>query len=318
MERARVAGKTVIDDASAFVKSNPNTSRLLEFLQQIADLNIALNGDNPVLIERQLAALRLSLGRDPSYTQFQAQRRQDQQNQNARYLADAVIELQAQKLFLISQLTQNPTGPNSAKFLPLVGQINSALATPNLDESKTLIGRIDLAVQEGSLLSSYKAFRKSSEGVEKSVGDRTHVAEAQANDGVATPPLLSLITAKNRFLIEGDLQDIVLIYNAGSSAPHVVKNLRGDIVFQDGRVDACVFNREDDDVLGNVVRSTLAAYPTARTILIGTEPCDAARILSFDIVCNASRRVSASPFGSSFQCCEGFGDEPIQEPRDRH
>ena len=56
------------------------------------------------------------------------------------------------------------------------------------------------------------------------------------------PPSPTLpITEKNRFLIEGDLADVVALYNAGAKAPHVALNLRGEFVFADDRANVCLF-----------------------------------------------------------------------------
>jgi hypothetical protein len=49
-------------------------------------------------------------------------------------------------------------------------------------------------------------------------------------------------TPKNGFLLEGGADDLLILYNDGGRAPSVVKNLRGDLVFETGRTVACQAN----------------------------------------------------------------------------
>lgn len=46
-------------------------------------------------------------------------------------------------------------------------------------------------------------------------------------------------TPKNGFVVQGDLDDIIVLVNDTGKAPSVVKNLRGDFVFESGKTAAC-------------------------------------------------------------------------------
>ncbi|MGA0598440.1 peptidoglycan-binding protein [Enterovirga sp. CN4-39] len=56
------------------------------------------------------------------------------------------------------------------------------------------------------------------------------------DDAVA---LAKATTPKNRFLIEGDPDEIIVLYNDGGRAPSVIKNIKGELVFEMGRTAAC-------------------------------------------------------------------------------
>ena len=68
---------------------------------------------------------------------------------------------------------------------------------------------------------------------------------------------------KNRFLLEGDLADVVALYNAGATAPHVVLNLRGEFVFTDDRANVCLFAAFWGHVIG-ISRSGHASLSTTQ------------------------------------------------------
>ncbi|MDP4022019.1 hypothetical protein Q8W71_05245 [Methylobacterium sp. NEAU 140] len=72
--------------------------------------------------------------------------------------------------------------------------------------------------------------------------------------------LARILTPKSRFLIEGERGDLIVLYNDGGKAPSVVRNLRGELVFDDGRAAACVYHAPLGDVfLNRQIRDRTAA-----------------------------------------------------------
>ncbi len=63
--------------------------------------------------------------------------------------------------------------------------------------------------------------------------------------------LARALTPKSRFLIEGERGDLVVLYNDSGKAPSVVRNLRGELVFEDGRAVACLYHAPLADVFLN-------------------------------------------------------------------
>jgi peptidoglycan hydrolase-like protein with peptidoglycan-binding domain len=47
------------------------------------------------------------------------------------------------------------------------------------------------------------------------------------------------LTANNRFILDGEPNEVLVLYNDTSKAPSLVKNLKGDFVFQGGRTSVC-------------------------------------------------------------------------------
>ncbi|WP_187276037.1 peptidoglycan-binding protein [Methylobacterium sp. WL116] len=72
--------------------------------------------------------------------------------------------------------------------------------------------------------------------------------------------LAHALTPKSRFLIEGERGDLIVLYNDGGKAPSVVRNLRGELVFEDGRAVACLYHAPLGDVfLNRQIRDRSAA-----------------------------------------------------------
>ncbi|WP_289015460.1 peptidoglycan-binding domain-containing protein [uncultured Methylobacterium sp.] len=76
----------------------------------------------------------------------------------------------------------------------------------------------------------------------------------------AAARLTRAVTAKSRFLIEGGRGDLIVLYNDSGKAPSVVRNLRGELVFEDGRGAACLYHAPLSDVfLNRQIRDRSAA-----------------------------------------------------------
>jgi hypothetical protein len=77
----------------------------------------------------------------------------------------------------------------------------------------------------------------------------------------------------NKFLVEGSLQDIILLYNISSTAPHVWRNVRGDVVFQNDTAMMC-FAQPTPDVLMERFAEHLLRDQGIRSLSMTSSPCD--------------------------------------------
>ena len=91
------------------------------------------------------------------------------------------------------------------------------------------------------------------------------------------------ITEKNRFLVEGNLDDVEILYNASPIAPHAAQNLRGDIVFAQNEAIICLFGQNPDG-LALTVKQAISAKADPRQIAVLVEPCNPEHLLGYDIV----------------------------------
>ena len=163
--------------------------------------------------------------------------------------------------------------PKSRNFLPLIKQLDPALDKPSLDQLQQLIGQIDLP-------SAKPISMKRSELHKQNPPSQLHKRrpKARTDQGSSTLPT----TDKNRLLLEGDLNDVIALYNAGANAPHVAFNLRGQFVFADDRANVCLFGNNPDGV-ALIVRSALAPY-LIKTVTGLDQPCDPQKLESYDVI----------------------------------
>ncbi len=304
LARAVSVAKQAIEDASGFVKSSRDDPQLMDHLGRIADLNAALSATDPEVVEGKTSALSTAVSADPAYAAYGAQRSAERQRETARYLGDAVRTLKNQRSFLVGTVAQDPTSPQAARFLSLAKQAEAVLAAPDLDHAQTAMGTIEATIKDAGLRDAYAAASAAAKQV--AVAEAVIAQPAASSTASTTPPpsqpafqssasalpsqspAASLpMTEKDRFLLDGGRDDVVLMVNASPKAPHVYRDLKGDLVFDRDQADVCLFGRGADADLPSVVRSALAPYKLKQMSLPQT-PCDGDRLDSYDVV--ATRR----------------------------
>jgi hypothetical protein len=309
--RSVSAAKQAIADASGFVKSNRDDPQLMDHLGRIAELNAALSASDPEVVESKTSALTTSVSADPAYAAYRAQRAAEHQREVARYLGDAVLTLKSQRSFLVGAVAQDPTSPQATKFLSLAKQADQVLAAPDLDRAQTVMGTIEGAIRDAGLRDAYASASAAAKqvAVAEAVPPQTapslpsapasptpQAPAAQASAGSSTPAVQAAapaqqaslpLTERDRFLLEGGRDDVVLLVNTSAKAPHAYRDLKGDIVFDRDQADVCLFGRGADGDLPDVVRSALAGYKL-KQMSLPQVPCDADKLAGYDVV--ATRR----------------------------
>jgi hypothetical protein len=160
----------------------------------------------------------------------------------------------------------------------LFKQLDPALQRADLNQLQPLVDKIDVAIREDNLESDFVAARKEANN---SPEKNTETAPAVTPNA---PPAVGLpTTEKNRFLVEGDLDDVEILYNANSKAPHIAQNLRGDFVFSQNEARICLFGQNPAGLALTVEQAVLAKADT-RQIAVTVEPCNPEQLLNYDIV----------------------------------
>ncbi len=304
LARAVSAAKQAIADASGFVKTNRDDPQLMDHLGRIAELNAALTASDPEVVESKTGALSTAIAADPAYAAFGAQRAADRQRETARYLGDAVRTLKSQRSFIVGAVTQDPTSPQAAKFLGLAKQADAVLAAPDLDRAQTVMGTIEGAIRDAGLRDAYATASAAAKQVAMAeaavpqpvasaapavapIPGATTLSPPGAAPSAQSPSASLPVTDRDQFLLDGGREDVVLMVNASPKAPHVYRDLKGDIVFDRDQAEVCLFGRGADPELASVVRSALGPYKLKQMSLPQT-PCDGDHLDGYDIV--AARR----------------------------
>ena len=269
-DRAIAVANQILGDAIALTKSYPNNPHMLDFVDQIQMLKGAVEQGEVDLIEKKTAVLLASLRREPKYRDIERDRIAELKRQEAIQLGDQIKLGARQKRFILKYVSQNPASAAAGTLAPLVRQLDQQLQQPVLKELRSMTGNVEIAMRAADLMD---AFRAEPDGLPPDAQPRN---VPNANGDIPR-------TAKNSFLIDGDLDDVVLLYNASPNSPHVSKNLRGDIVFLEGQADACIFHKDADDALRLLVRDALQAYKP-RAVDITRQSCDGDHLPSYDVI----------------------------------
>ena len=252
VEKLAPTAKQLITDASEVLKVDQANPKLLEYVEQISGLNAAMVQGDADAIEKRSMALSTALQREPKYAEIVKARVAEIKRQEAIHLGEAIKLTKRQKRFVLSYIAQNPASPNAATFLPLIRLLDPSLEKPSLPTLQALNEKIDMAIRQSNLQNDFSA--EPSEATDKSV-----IAAAPNFDGPLRGGGMPR-TEKNKFLIDGDLDDLMLLYNGSPQSRHVARNLRGEIVFQDGQADVCIFQKDADDLLRLAIRDAVRAF----------------------------------------------------------
>ncbi len=273
LAKDQTGARRLVDEASAFLKylREVNSPTTLSLAEGIASVSGALHSDDPDKLEAAITALSSAVQADKDYPTFRQQEETRKAEENARQLADAILRVRQQKCFLLSYIAENPTGAASASFVDEAKAVDGLLSgAAEINEVRLLSAKIDASIAQSNLRDRAAASMSSCKNA-------TMPADQESQAKLPTTP-------RNEFLLKGDLADIVLLYNASQKAPHVAKNLRGDVVFANQAAIACLYQRTADDELLISLRSSLEdQYHVGRPQLDG-KPCAPEQLLDYDVI----------------------------------
>jgi len=151
-------------------------------------------------------------------------------------------------------------------FAGYAKELNPALQKADFDKLQPLVDKVDLAIREANLEPAFIA----------TVKDPSKPAPKPG------PPEPLPVTPEDRFLVEGNLDDVEIVYNASAVAPHVAQNLRGDFVFAQGQARVCLFGQNPDE-LAFIVEQTISIKAEPKHVAVSVEPCNPEQLLTYDI-----------------------------------
>ncbi len=98
-----------------------------------------------------------------------------------------------------------------------------------------------------------------------------------------TPEYTIAQTPLNAFLLNGNGDERIALYNALSSAPSIIRNLVGDFAFEKETAKVCLVPADQDPSLARAIRQELANLDAER-VDISRSPCSADRLLNYDVM----------------------------------
>jgi hypothetical protein len=277
-DRAFAAAKRQLNDSAGFIKKYPHSPNLLDYIDRMAALSASQKAGDPDDIERKSADLADAFSHDKDYQQYEVDLKDARTKEEAQFLIDTIHRGQQERDFILGYVAQNPLADAASVLAVLVKQLNPALEHGHLAELQPIVERIDTTIREANLESTFIAAENVANNTTE---DKTVETRPPTESAMLTSPLPT--TDKKRFLVEGNLDDVEILYNASSKSPHVAQNLRGDFVFSQNQARVCLFGHGPDG-LAPTAKQVILEKADRREITVGVQPCDPEMLLSYDVI----------------------------------
>jgi hypothetical protein len=152
----------------------------------------------------------------------------------------------AQNIFYIDSYVKSNLGDSkTTSLIKLREQIEDSLKKPSTEEIDKANSALQAYLKENDLVNSYGLIVRNFTNAPTSPAEPKSLRERLG------------VGPKSPFLIDGPADDIILLYNSSPSAPDVWKNVRGDILFQNGAAALCFSQTNPDAALGRYVERLL-------------------------------------------------------------
>ena len=220
-----------LNDVSQFLKENPKTKNLGEIAKTAVTMKSAIGAQDLLVArngKRQLEALFKDV---PAFTDYLKRLSAERQVQIDRKVAEAAVETNKNIFFIDSYVTANLLSPHTTDLGQLKDLLAKALQENNLKGLNSANSGFLKFIEKQKLSAEYQsallAFAEAN--TPKSAEDPNSKSALAKKLGV---------TERSQFIIDGDNDDIVVIYNSLSG--RFVKSLKGDLVFKSKTMKLCV------------------------------------------------------------------------------
>ena len=196
----------------------------------------------------------------PGFNDFEKQQQAERNREEARHLAEVRIQAKENEFFIDDYLQGHLGDSTTQSLLSLRAQIEDALKSNTIEQIAKAKGSVALHVKNNGLTEAYAASAKK-------------FAKPEPVPIHTPGTIRDSLTEKSKFLLDGPADEIVLLYNASSTAPKVWKNVRGDVVFQDDAASLCFAQSAVELGVARYIDHYLGDHG-ARKIASGSPPCD--------------------------------------------
>ncbi|MDR3413470.1 MAG: hypothetical protein P4L87_21365 [Formivibrio sp.] len=267
IETARLKeARAFLDDSKNFIGEQKSVPSISAIANEAAGLQIALDKfDEPAAVQsmQKLANLLKPI---PGFDDFEQQQQATRAREKARFLAEAKSQADKNTFFIDGYMKNHLGDTKTASLLKLRGQIDTSLKTNIIEEISKANDAVAAYVTQTGLMEAYDA-----------IGNEYSRPVAPAPDSSKTLAERFGFGDKSKIIVEGPQADIVILYNASSTAPHVWKNVRGDIVFQNDEALLC-FARPSEVTVQRYIEHVLSDRG-AKNVTTSVPPtCDLSKV----------------------------------------
>jgi len=266
--------KTLIDDVDVFLKQHPDVPNIVVIASSMADLQTALDKSDVPGVEAAVSSLNKKLKDTPNYEAYKQERLKERQEAEFTALSEAVREGKQNSYLMTRYVAQNVRSSSVAVLVPLMKEYERILASskPSLEELTKLNERFATTINEQNIQREF-------EQLKVACGDKCGEAPEKVTEDSQK---LFQVTDKNRVILEGDAGDFIVLYNA-STAPHVIRNLRGEFVFDKDLATACYLHSMPEKEVDTAAVKVLVQLGAKKVGAIAA-PCLETNLSQYDLI----------------------------------
>jgi len=258
----RLDAEHLIADLTEFAQRNASLVPL-EIGPLVATLKGVLIGRDDDKISNAFSSLQKRLDEVPEFKRYRTSREEARQQAAKSELDQLQDTARTISEFIASYVRANITSDAVQDLLKVRANILDVLAVPDAEALKTAIPQAEKDIERLHAETAYHDYRGK------------HPIQSRKN--------LPASTDRNRYLVEGPLDETLVLVNESGRAG-VVRNLRGDLVFDGGKAAMCFAHDNNLDAFAISELKGKIAERGARTINLLAGVCQPADLDRYDLV----------------------------------
>ncbi len=263
LRELQVNAGNLMSDLSEFAQRNPNLVPL-----EVGSLVAALKGslsdakDTESVLDA-FSHLQARLDQVPQFKGFRTSREEVRQQAAKAELDQLADTARTISDFVENYARRNITSNIAQDVLKLRSGLSEALVTPEADSLKVVISKSEKEIERLQVGADYHDYR--------------------AKHPIQSRRSMPTTTERNRPLVDGPLDETLILVNESGRAG-VVRNLKGDLVFDKGIASLCFPHENSIDAFAMSEIKRKLREKGARSVEVASSPCSAASLDNYDII----------------------------------
>lgn len=270
----RLNGEHLVTDLTEFAQKNSSLVPL-EIGPLVATLKGALSGQDNDKISSAFDNLQKRLDEVPEFKRYRTSREEARQQAAKSELDQLQDAARTISEFIASYVRANITSDAAQDLLKVRSRMLDALAEPDAESLKAAIAQAEKDLERLHVEVAYREYRGK------------HPIQSRKE--------LPAATDRNRYLVLGPLDETLVLVNESGRAG-VVRNLRGDLVFDNGKAAMCFAHDDNLDAFATLELKKKITDQGARTLNVLAGVCQPADLDKYDLIgVNRGLLATASP-----------------------
>lgn len=252
----------LLGDLSHFAQKNSSLVPL-EIGPLVASLKTALGAMDLNKTSETYLLLQRRLDEIPNFKQYRTSQEEARQQALKAELDEAADTARTISDFAEGYARKNITSDNAQDLLKLKASLSEALAVPETTSLKLAISSAEAELNRLHLAADYQEYRSK------------HPVQSKRS--------LPTTTDRNRLIVDGPLDETLILVNESGRAG-VVRNIRGELVFDRGQASLCFLHENGLDAFGISELKRKIIEKGARAVMLTGQRCPSDSIDSFDAI----------------------------------